>query len=627
MAIPTITEYTGVVPDRRTQSAEEFTSAAVTWTDYQADTLVPEANLSVAGINSSLDDIQESVNNAEESSFVAQAAANYQGAWFVGASVVKGESWSYNGLMWAANVTGAGEPQDNSEWFLLNSEPEISAIKVILEQFGYNYVGLFEDGFTYSQIGDAGVDANNDAWIYVGVGAPSKVVSDGTIPSASGGYERVEFDSANSINLSSGRTVDAWSNDVNNLLDFGAVGDGVADDTTAWSNFATGGSGLIPSGKYLVGGIVKTYLMPTFVRTQLNNHATGFLAFESNTTGYSNVAVGYRALQKNDEGFDNLAIGVQAMKDNTTGNRNTAIGTDALAKNTTGDHNLALGQNALGFNEAGTYNTALGIDALEYGDNNNFNTAIGQYAGLNLANSNNNTVIGYNTFQAAESGNSNVSLGFDTLREQDGVTGSTAIGAEAARDNKSGTNITAIGYRSARSNITGTHVTAIGDQAAFTGVDGVHNVAVGFTALYGNISGSNNVAVGDASLFLNESDDNVGVGNNSGYNITTGADNTFIGHNAGFSVNQKTDASNTSAIGRGAYTTKDNTVQLGNPSVTGVGVGSNRMEWLASIPTSGTWARGSVVWNLSVSAGGTPGWICVTAGTPGVWKAMANIAS
>lgn len=44
-------------------------------------------------------------------------------------------------------------------------------------------------------------------------------------------------------------------------------------------------------------------------------------------------------------------------------------------------------------------------------------------------------------------------------------------------------------------------------------------------------------------------------------------------------------------------------------------------------PADGTWARGDVVWNSEPSAGGAPGWVCVTAGTPGTWKAMADLAA
>jgi hypothetical protein len=43
-------------------------------------------------------------------------------------------------------------------------------------------------------------------------------------------------------------------------------------------------------------------------------------------------------------------------------------------------------------------------------------------------------------------------------------------------------------------------------------------------------------------------------------------------------------------------------------------------------PTGGTWKQGDLCWNTTPAAGGTPGWVCVTAGTPGTWKAMANLA-
>jgi hypothetical protein len=44
-------------------------------------------------------------------------------------------------------------------------------------------------------------------------------------------------------------------------------------------------------------------------------------------------------------------------------------------------------------------------------------------------------------------------------------------------------------------------------------------------------------------------------------------------------------------------------------------------------PVSGTWKKGTIVWNVSPSAGGPPGWVCVESGTPGTWKAMANLAT
>jgi hypothetical protein len=43
-------------------------------------------------------------------------------------------------------------------------------------------------------------------------------------------------------------------------------------------------------------------------------------------------------------------------------------------------------------------------------------------------------------------------------------------------------------------------------------------------------------------------------------------------------------------------------------------------------PTLGTWKLGQIVWRSATSAGGSPGYVCITGGTPGTWKAMANVA-
>lgn len=44
-----------------------------------------------------------------------------------------------------------------------------------------------------------------------------------------------------------------------------------------------------------------------------------------------------------------------------------------------------------------------------------------------------------------------------------------------------------------------------------------------------------------------------------------------------------------------------------------------------AIPATGKWARGAIIWNSTPTVGATPGWVCVTAGTPGTWGAMANL--
>lgn len=45
----------------------------------------------------------------------------------------------------------------------------------------------------------------------------------------------------------------------------------------------------------------------------------------------------------------------------------------------------------------------------------------------------------------------------------------------------------------------------------------------------------------------------------------------------------------------------------------------------SAAPTTGTWARGDVVYNNAPTAGGKVAWVCTTAGTPGTWKAWGTI--
>jgi hypothetical protein len=59
----------------------------------------------------------------------------------------------------------------------------------------------------------------------------------------------------------------------------------------------------------------------------------------------------------------------------------------------------------------------------------------------------------------------------------------------------------------------------------------------------------------------------------------------------------------------------------------GVSGGGPRIFYDTAAPTAGTWHQGDVVFNASPSAGGVPGWSCVSSGTPGTWKAWASLAA
>jgi hypothetical protein len=49
------------------------------------------------------------------------------------------------------------------------------------------------------------------------------------------------------------------------------------------------------------------------------------------------------------------------------------------------------------------------------------------------------------------------------------------------------------------------------------------------------------------------------------------------------------------------------------------------MTFDTAAPTTGTWVRGDIIWNVNPSAAGKVGFVCVTGGTPGTWKPFGAI--
>jgi hypothetical protein len=49
--------------------------------------------------------------------------------------------------------------------------------------------------------------------------------------------------------------------------------------------------------------------------------------------------------------------------------------------------------------------------------------------------------------------------------------------------------------------------------------------------------------------------------------------------------------------------------------------------YVTAAPTTGYHDASAIAWNSAPAAGGPPGWMCVAGGTPGTWKAMANLAA
>ncbi|MZQ81215.1 hypothetical protein GQF01_03645 [Paenibacillus sp. 5J-6] len=46
--------------------------------------------------------------------------------------------------------------------------------------------------------------------------------------------------------------------------------------------------------------------------------------------------------------------------------------------------------------------------------------------------------------------------------------------------------------------------------------------------------------------------------------------------------------------------------------------------WAAALPVSGTWKRGSILWNVQPSTLTPVGWVCVSDGNPGVWESIGS---
>jgi hypothetical protein len=58
----------------------------------------------------------------------------------------------------------------------------------------------------------------------------------------------------------------------------------------------------------------------------------------------------------------------------------------------------------------------------------------------------------------------------------------------------------------------------------------------------------------------------------------------------------------------------------------GIYVNTKVVTTASAAPTTGTWAQGDVVFKSNATSGQPAGWMCTVAGTPGTWKAMANLA-
>lgn len=67
--------------------------------------------------------------------------------------------------------------------------------------------------------------------------------------------------------------------------------------------------------------------------------------------------------------------------------------------------------------------------------------------------------------------------------------------------------------------------------------------------------------------------------------------------------------------------------QLNRSSFDMVNIGDLTHTALSAAPVSGTWKQGDIVYNTAPTAGGTIGWVCTAAGSPGTWKTFGTISA
>ena len=297
------------------------------------------------------------------------------------------------------------------------------------------------------------------------------------------------------------------------------------------------------------GTVAIGYGAAAAIYTGPQNTIIGHSAGDAMTTGGYNVAMGVDALGASVDVDQAVAIGHSAMGGGnvtSAANGSVAIGKDALVSLTSGIGNVAIGHQALDSEDAGSYNTAVGTTALSTlnVDGTVGNVAVGYAAGRDSSTGVKNTFVGgfcgTTTVDAdecvfvgyASGGDGNITSGGD---------GSVGVGAFALNDLTSGARNTALGY-----------------QVLDALSDGSDNTGVGYNAL-----GASNHA---------DSDHNTAVGVNAGDVITNGYQNTILGSgcdpSASGGVNQ-------TVIGYAVTGQGNNTVTLGNSSVTAVYAGSD----------------------------------------------------
>ena len=248
-----------------------------------------------------------------------------------------------------------------------------------------------------------------------------------------------------------------------------------------------------------------------------------------------------------------------------SGTGNTFVGASAGKSNNTGSGNTFVGASA-------GQETGLGIS----------NTFVGNSAGIS------NTSGGRNSFFGGNAGFYNVTGKKNCF-----------FGCAAGMNNTSGFTNSFFGYKSGLHNTTADLNSFFGDESGNSNTTGEQNSFLGARAGDINTIGSFNVFVGHLAGGNNTTaNNNCFLGHKAGQNISTGSNNTFIGANVSALSG---DIFNSVAIGYNFSINQSNIIQLGNGSVTKIGIGKSPstddildfQSTTAKLTTGGVWTNAS----------------------------------
>ena len=440
----------------------------------------------------------------------------------------------------------------------------------------------------------------------------------------SSGYPNVTNSTAigNGSFLADDNTITLGNYDINKMITFGAM---QTYNTTASTSkrtgslIAYGGAGIAGdvniggytniSGNMTINGIGT--FSNTTASTAINNGAlvvTGGAGIGGNLNVGGNSVIAGTTMISGTTTLNSISYGTTP----STNDNSTKLATTAYVKNViagiststssnsawaiTGNAGMVDGTNFIGTTDAQPLNFVanninsgrIDVVALSGQTSFGYGSAVSTLKNTSNFYGTKNTSIGYQTLYNTVYGKENTAIGYQALYNNNTASGSTAIGYQAMYN----------AYNISTASAYSTSNTAVGYQALLgsstpANNSGISNTAIGHYAERSNSSGSNNTGIGDLSLYYNTTgQSNTAIGYNTLSSITTGSSNTAIGYNADVTNN----VSNATAIGNGATTSTDNTIQLGNSNVTTVNASGtiNASEDMSLKHLKGTTAKPTV---------------------------------